>query len=89
MNYRLTSIFLLAALWLFFSSCKNAWTQEDKDTFMGGCINGARKDMSIEKAQSYCSCMLQKLQKRFPDAGDMKYVKSDTAVYSMARDCMK
>jgi len=88
MNKWIIPLILLPALCLLFS-CKNAWTQEDKDSFTGGCINGARKDMSMEKAQAYCDCMLQKLQKRFPDAGDMKYVKSDTAVYSMARDCMK
>lgn len=45
--------------------------------------------MGEAKAKSYCSCMLQKLQKRYPNAADMKYVKNDTAVHAMAIECMK
>ena len=82
-------LFLLVILAFAFSSCKHAWTQKDKEDFVGGCVNGALKEMGEAKARSYCSCMLQKLQKRYPNAADMKYVKNDTAVHSMAKECMK
>lgn len=72
-----------------FFSCKHSWTQKDKDDFTGGCIHGAVKDMGEAKAASYCSCLLEKLQKRYPNPADMKYIKSDTAVYSIAKDCKK
>jgi hypothetical protein len=52
-------------------------------------MNGALKDMGEAKAKAYCSCMLEKLQKRYPDASDLKYARTDTAVYSMGRECMK
>ncbi|MGN6400752.1 MAG: hypothetical protein ACTHMD_09870 [Flavisolibacter sp.] len=82
-------LFLLVIFTFAFSSCKHAWTQKDKETFMGGCVNGALKEMDEAKARSYCSCMLQKLQARYPNAADMKYVKNDTAVHAMAVECMK
>jgi hypothetical protein len=70
-------------------SCQHAWTPKDKETFMGGCVNGALKDMGEAKAKAYCSCMLEKLQKRYSSASDLKYAKTDTAVYSMGRECLK
>ena len=71
------------------SSCKQGWTQKDQQEFMGGCINGALKEMGETKAKSYCGCMLQKIQERYPNAGDVKYLKSDTALYSIANGCRK
>jgi trans-aconitate methyltransferase len=52
-------------------------------------MKGALKDMDEEKARAYCSCMLQKVQKKYPNAADAKYLKNDTAIYSMGRECMK
>jgi hypothetical protein len=69
------------------SSCKQGWTQKDKQEFLGGCINGALKDMGAARAKSYCDCMLQKIQGRYPNAGDVKYIKNDTAIFSMAKAC--
>ena len=82
----------LIFLWVilgFLFSCNRPWTDSDKKNFMGGCMSGALKDMKPEKAQAYCSCMLEKVQKRYPNAADAKYLKSDTALYSIGRECMK
>ena len=81
-------ILLVLSLFLVLS-CSRTWTETDKQTFLGGCLQGAKKDMDSAKAKRYCSCMLEKLQKRYPDPSDIKYVKSDTAVYSFANDCLK
>ena len=81
-------VVLLVAMTTLFS-CKHPWTREDKDSFLGGCVNGALKDMGETKAKSYCNCMLEKLQKRYPNASDLKYAKTDTVLYSMGRECMK
>lgn len=70
-------------------SCNRPWTDSDKQNFMGGCMNGALKDMDPEKAKAYCSCMLEKVQQRYPNAADAKYLKNDTAIYSMGKACMK
>jgi uncharacterized membrane protein len=76
-------------LFLVLLSCNHPWTQDDKQNFLGGCMKGALKDMDEEKARAYCSCMLQKVQKKYPNAADAKYLKNDTAIYSMGRECMK
>ena len=49
----------------------------------------AVKEMGDAKARTYCGCMLEKLQKRYPNAADVKYAKYDTALYSMAQQCLK
>jgi hypothetical protein len=85
---RKTKILFALSLFLMLS-CSRTWTEKDRQTFLGGCLQGAKKDMDSAKAKGYCSCMLEKLQKRYPDPSDMKYVKSDTAVYSIANDCLK
>jgi len=79
----------LSLAFLAFVSCNHPWTQDDKQNFLGGCMRGALKDMDEGKARAYCSCMLQKVQKRYPNAADAKYLKNDTAIYSMGRECIK
>lgn len=63
-------IILLVAL-LSISSCKNTWSQEDKDNYMNTCLEGVNGQPSPEKAKAYCSCMLDKLVKRYPNVNDM------------------
>lgn len=76
--------FVMTAL-LF--SCKRPWTDKDRQAFLGGCVNKAVPEMGEEKARSYCSCMLRQLETHYPNANDLKYLKSDTTVYSLAREC--
>ena len=70
-------------------SCKQPWTQREKEQILGGCMKESIKDMGEAKARVYCSCMLGKLQSRYPNARDLKYIKSDTALYSMGQDCLQ
>lgn len=79
----------LPALGVLFASCDRPWTQSDKQNFLGGCMSGALKDMGAAKASDYCNCMLEKVQKKYPDAADARYLKNDTAVYTMGRECMR
>ncbi len=74
---------------LFLFSCNRPWTENDKQNFMGGCMNGALKDMDQAKAKEYCNCMLEKVQKRYPSVSDVQYMKKDTAIYTMGRECRR
>ena len=78
---------LLFALSLM--ACNRPWTDQDRRNFLGGCLKGAFLEMDSTKAKSYCNCMLDKIEKRYPDAGDVKYIRQDTAVYSMGKACRK
>ncbi|HJW17116.1 MAG TPA: hypothetical protein VJ499_08345 [Flavisolibacter sp.] len=79
-------IIIIVASVLFYS-CSEGWTKADEQQFTGGCLKGAFKDMDSTKARSYCDCMLQQLKKRYPNASDLKYVKTDTAIYSLGKQC--
>ena len=79
--------FLLAILGFF--ACKRKWTNKDKSEFLSGCLNKAIKEMEESKAKPYCNCLLDKIVKKFPNANDVNYIKYDSSVALMAKDCLK
>jgi hypothetical protein len=44
------------------------WGTEDRETFLDECVKTATTTVGAEKAQSYCECMLFKIEKAFPIA---------------------
>jgi len=70
-------------------SCKRKWNEKDKSEFYSGCLNSATTNKDIKDPKTYCSCLLQKVVARYPDANDAKYIKYDTGVRQLARECMK
>jgi hypothetical protein len=83
---RICSVFLLA-LGLF--SCKRKWTDKDKADFYSGCLNTATKATEIKDPKSYCSCLLQKVVAKYPNANNAKYIKYDSSVRQLARTCLQ
>jgi len=81
-SFSVCSFFLLC-------SCQRAWTEKDKADFLAGCIEGTTKDLGADKAKAYCACMVGKVVSRYPDAGDAKYMKYDTAIVRISKDCLK
>lgn len=48
------------------------WPQSEKDGFMRSCENSAMKGgSSQELAESYCSCMMEKMEKKYPDINEL------------------
>jgi hypothetical protein len=68
-------------------SCSRRWKKTDEQQFTGGCLHGAFKEMDSAKAKSYCDCMLQQLKKRYPNPADLRYIKADTAMFSLGKQC--
>jgi hypothetical protein len=83
---RISIVFLLA-LGLF--SCKRKWTDKDKNDFYAGCLNNATKNADIKDPKSYCSCLLQKVVTKYPNANEAKYIRYDSTVRQLARECLK
>jgi hypothetical protein len=79
-------ILFLFLLLLF--SCKRKWTEKDKSDFYSGCLNSAVKNKDIANPKTYCSCLLQKVVAKYPNANDGKYIKYDSTVRQLARECM-
>lgn len=81
------SLIILVAF--IFAGCKSGWTAEQKDAYMGACTGGL-KDSGWEeaKAKSYCSCMMEKSEKKYPDVNDASKLTEDEKT-AMAKDCLK
>jgi hypothetical protein len=82
---KIISIFIMVS----FISCKRKWTPDDKTEFIGGCLKGALKDMKEEKAKPYCKCLLDKVVAKYPNAKDAAYLKYDSTVVQLAKECLK
>jgi hypothetical protein len=70
------------------TGCIRKWTQADRDQFVKGCISSSVKDMTAQKAEAYCNCMLQQVEKRYPNAADVKYISQDTAMNRIGKECL-
>jgi hypothetical protein len=70
-------------------SCKRKWTQDDKAQFLGGCLRTATTNLGEQGAKTYCNCLLGKMMEKYPNANDIRYVKYDSSIVSVAKDCLK
>lgn len=62
---------LLIILLLAISSCKNTWTQEDKDAFYQVCTEDANKwTISPEQSKTYCDCVFGHVERKYPHVAD-------------------
>lgn len=46
------------------------WGSKDRSDFMTNCVDAAKASLGESKAQSYCECMLYKVEKAYPIAAD-------------------
>jgi len=67
---RVLLLFLFVIILAGFTSCKNTWSQEDKDNYMHTCMEGLTT-IDSGKATAYCNCMLDKLVTKYPNVNDM------------------
>ncbi len=87
-----TIVILLFAS-ILITGCKgkknsSGWPQKERDAFSENCVKGASAGMGEDKAKSYCSCMLGKVEVKYPDPADA--TKLDVATMTeMAKDCLK
>lgn len=82
------NFFLLLFCVLLLGACKRKWTDKDKADFYSGCLNNATKNHDIKDSKSYCSCLLQKIVAKYPNANDAKYIKYDSTAKQLARECL-
>ena len=63
------------------------WTSAEKDAFMNTCVTSASTGLGQRKAENYCSCMLQKLQREYPNANDAGRMTTEEST-ELARACL-
>ena len=68
----------------------NGWTSEQVRDFVDNCVSEAEKGaLSHEQAQNYCSCMQQKLERKYPDPNEAVGLTEDSQeMKQMATDCL-
>jgi len=64
------------------------WSDKDKTDFTTNCVKGATAGMGEDKAKSYCSCMLDKIEVKYPTATDAGNLDMNSMT-EMAKDCLK
>jgi hypothetical protein len=84
-------MFVFAVAALAFTACKSkgksgGWPESEKKAFVKNCEEngGAMGD----KAKSYCSCMLGKVEAKYPDPKDAMGIDM-ASIMDMATDCLK
>lgn len=71
-------------------SCERKWTEEDRKQFLGGCMATAVADTMIGNglAKDYCDCLAQQIERKFPNANDVKYIRFDSSAREIGRQCL-
>ena len=74
------------------TSSSDGWSRKDQLDFVNSCVNKAVKGgMEELDAQSYCDCMQDKLEKKYPNSGDPELLTLDMdspAMKTMVNDCL-
>jgi len=63
-------IFALLAVIILSTSCKNTWSDEDKDAFYQSCTQEAITWATPAIAKTYCDCVFEKMTKKYPHEED-------------------
>lgn len=63
---------ILIAITFLFTLCScNKWSEEDKDAWNQACTeNASHWAATPEGAKTYCDCILEKMEKKYPDIND-------------------
>jgi len=65
---------------------ERGWTTKERDLFLEECVSTAEKNIGEERANIYCSCFLEKVEKKYASytqAGKM----SDAELKKWAAEC--
>jgi hypothetical protein len=54
-----------------FSACQSRWEEEEKEGFSRQCLASARIQ-NLPQPEQYCNCVLERLQREFPNPTDME-----------------
>ena len=68
------------------------WTAKDRSDFVSSCIETAKTTLGMDTASYYCSCMLEKIEAKYPDIDEAaKITEADLATpewKAIIQDCL-
>src|SRR4051812_4462047 len=68
-------------------SSNDGWSRSDEDQFMGDCERTARKNVSAERPNEYCDCMMKKIEKVYSTLDDANRKMTEADMQPLADDC--
>jgi len=57
----------------------HAWSQEDENEFLAGCVDNAAERLPQDSAYAYCKCVLLQLKGVFPSMDSAASILMDSA----------
>ena len=87
-------IILPVLLGLCCTSCTSSWNEDDKKSFYQACSDEAKTWAGSDaKVKTYCDCVFEKLEKKFPDENDalehIAVLANDTDLINCKKEVMK
>jgi hypothetical protein len=89
-NYRDADKLTMSQNLVITDSCApSGWSSEEKEIFMNSCSE-TRESMGDNKedAITYCDCMMQKIQSRYPDVNKTGNIPNEEMT-AMAQECIR
>lgn len=69
------------------------WSGENREAFLSNCVRVATENVGEKKAQSYCECMLFKVEKMYPKEEDAAKISEEDLTSEfwkkMVKSCME
>jgi len=73
-------------------STKTGWSAKEKSDFIESCVKYVIDSLHEGKARTYCTCMQQKMEARYPDIKDLNKITEDTMqtpeMVAMVNSCL-
>jgi hypothetical protein len=83
---------VLGAVVFSLGACKSStgWSSAEKKVFINTCVSKAQSSAQMTSAQAtdYCSCMADKVEKKYPNAATADKM-SVEEITEMAKACLK
>jgi hypothetical protein len=65
-----------------------SWSKEYRNKFVQGCIGKASEQISAAEAFSYCNCMAEKVEAKYPSQAQVDESLTDSDIESMKPGCL-
>ena len=66
----------------------SSWSKEYRNKFLQGCIGKASEKVSAADAFSYCNCMAEKVEAKYPNENEVDAKLTDADIESMKPGCL-
>jgi hypothetical protein len=70
------------------SDNSKGWSKADQNKFITNCTQTASSSMGEERAEEYCTCMMKKIEKRYPNSSEVDQM-TESEITKLAKTCVQ